>query len=1021
MRKPQPTGSSLRRRAGAAALFAPERLESRTLLAGNAGDLDPTFSGDGVAVQANAGFDRDGRDIAKAPNGKFVTIENETVTDPDNYSSFTRIARYNANGTRDTTFGSGGVATVNGATHVAVRGDGKVLVGGNAFVVRLNANGSRDTSFSGDGRADLPSDFVLRGLAAAPGDKVVGAFHGSGDLRRVQFEAFRLNANGSPDTTFSGDGFAAIRYSTNVNDVADEEDVVVRADGRVVVVGSVYNRDNEFYVAGRFAVAQFTAGGTGDHTFGSGGLVLTEFAGGAEAFAESAALAPGGKLVVGGVAYAGDAQRVALARYNANGSRDATFSGDGMHTLDVGLRPDPADVVVQGDGKILVAGDSIFDGYEYSSNREFFAARLTSGGGLDATWDGDGLAVTDFFRDRDEAYAAALDSSGRLLVVGEIRVDQSSLVNRGVARYTTAGRLDTTFSGDGRIGDDFPQTFRDGAANVVQPDGKVIVAGSWIGAGKPNGFKRDFYLTRYNANGSLDSTFGSGGRVWTDFGGRYDGATNLLLLPDGKIVAVGQSVSGSNPGEPANVAVARYNPNGSLDTSFDGDGKLLRDLGGYDYAADLARDASGDLLVSAMSVTSTSRQSVLMRLNPNGSLDPGLDGNGLLYHDYGTEMALQQDGKIVLATKEQNDQFIDGGTVVTRLHPSGLLDTSFDCDGRTPVIGLGPEDDLTPVDLRVTAGGKILVLADASIDSRASYSAVSLIRLDGDGSFDETFGGGGDGRTLDRPFDFAYFERPSAVAVDSKGRIVVTGATEPYDAEFGDSNRQFLIRYSPDGVLESGFGGGAATHGRSYTRAAGGVDVAVGPGDKPVTVGGRGIIVSRFLAEPTTTGGETVSLRAAADAYVRDGTFADANYGAATRLEVKRSGTSYSRESYLRFNLSGVGSVGSAKLRLFARLDNTLAADAGFTVYSSADTSWSETAVTWNTRPAAGTTAHASGVVAGTTAKWYEVDLTAFLKAQKAAGATAVTLVLKPTTTSGSTIVIESDEGANRPELVVTA
>lgn len=162
-------------------------------------------------------------------------------------------------------------------------------------------------------------------------------------------------------------------------------------------------------------------------------------------------------------------------------------------------------------------------------------------------------------------------------------------------------------------------------------------------------------------------------------------------------------------------------------------------------------------------------------------------------------------------------------------------------------------------------------------------------------------------------------------------------------------------------------------------------------------------------------------LPAAHDAYVKDGASASSNYGPLTELQVKQSSAGYNRESYLRFDLSGVtGSIGSAKLRLFGRLSQ--AATAVTTqVYGSSNLTWLENTLTWNNRPAASTSALASKSVSGTAGAWYEFDLTGYLQQQKAAGATSVTLILRNTGGNSSYTIFNSAEAAsNAPELVVT-
>jgi hypothetical protein len=177
------------------------------------------------------------------------------------------------------------------------------------------------------------------------------------------------------------------------------------------------------------------------------------------------------------------------------------------------------------------------------------------------------------------------------------------------------------------------------------------------------------------------------------------------------------------------------------------------------------------------------------------------------------------------------------------------------------------------------------------------------------------------------------------------------------------------------------------------------------------------------IAADSPTGPATpVTIRAAADTYVRDGTYAKQNFGAAADLQLKNTtSTGFRRESYLRFPLTGVASVASAKLRLYARLDSTQSPSSALAVYGSSNTTWAETSPTWNTRLPIGTAALATGSIAGTAARWYEIDLTSYVQQQRAAGATAVTFVLQATSTVNTTVLINSDEAtANRPELVVT-
>jgi hypothetical protein len=166
-----------------------------------------------------------------------------------------------------------------------------------------------------------------------------------------------------------------------------------------------------------------------------------------------------------------------------------------------------------------------------------------------------------------------------------------------------------------------------------------------------------------------------------------------------------------------------------------------------------------------------------------------------------------------------------------------------------------------------------------------------------------------------------------------------------------------------------------------------------------------------------------VTLRAAADAHVRDGASSGTNFGTATELSVKRATTAGStRETYLRFDLSTApATIASAKLRLFGRLGDTSSASLATQVFGASNTTWTETGLTWDNKPATGASALGSITVSGATAAWYELDLTAFLQAEKSAGRNLVTLVLRNPTASSAQSLFASDEAASgRPELVVS-
>ncbi|MCP4165513.1 MAG: hypothetical protein GY759_06420, partial [Chloroflexi bacterium] len=221
---------------------------------------------------------------------------------------------------------------------------------------------------------------------------------------------------------------------------------------------------------------------------------------------------------------------------------------------------------------------------------------------------GDGIVTTDF-SGSDTGYSMIVQSDGKIVVAGKSDNDVA------LARYNADGSLDTTFGSGGILTTDFGSGSDNGQSVTVQSDDKILVAGySW------NGSDDDFALTRYNANGSLDTTFGSGGILTTDFGSGSDNGQSVTVQSDGKILVAGYSWNGGN----TDFALTRYNTDGSLDTTFDGDGILTTGVRtGGDFGHSVTVQSDGKILVAGHSWNRISKDFdfALTRYNANGSLD----------------------------------------------------------------------------------------------------------------------------------------------------------------------------------------------------------------------------------------------------------------------------------------------------------------------------------------------------------------------------------------------------------------
>jgi uncharacterized delta-60 repeat protein len=209
-------------------------------------------------------------------------------------------------------------------------------------------------------------------------------------------------------------------------------------------------------------------------------------------------------------------------------------------------------------------------------------AAWAASGDLDATFGTGGKVTTDFAGNDDEAHGLVLQTDGKLVTAGVARTSRSG--DFALARYNANGSLDPTFGTGGKVTTDFAGNDDAAFAVALQPDGKIVAAGG-AGVGRSGSDYRssneDFALARYNANGSLDATFGTGGKVTTDFAGNDDEAHGLVLQTDGELVAAGVAKM-SRSGD---FALARYNANGSLDATFGTGGKVTTDFAGDDDAA----------------------------------------------------------------------------------------------------------------------------------------------------------------------------------------------------------------------------------------------------------------------------------------------------------------------------------------------------------------------------------------------------------------------------------------------------
>jgi len=403
------------------------------------------------------------------------------------------------------------------------------------------------------------------------------------------FHQTALAAAGDLDTSFDGDGKNTTDFF-NRTDIAQA--VAVQPDGRIVVAGTIGGVGGSPNDVSDFGVARYNPDGTLDLSFGSGGKVNTDF-NSRQDQAFAVAIQPDGKIIVAGIAGTDGANGdFALARYNPNGTLDTTFDGDGKVTTTLSLADDFAyAMALQADGKIVLAGRGVFDFGQRQT--DFALARYNPDGSLDGSFDGDGIVFTDFFNNSEFGYALAIQPDGKLVAAGPVGTTTST--DFGVARYNSDGSLDVTFGTLGKATVDFTQV-DEARGVVVQPDGRIVIGG-YLVAAAGGGITVDFGLARLNVNGTLDGTFGTGGKVITDFFGRNDLLLGLALQANGKLVAAGSVANAANTD--LDFALARYNTDGSLDAGFGNGGKVTTPiLNSTDTARAVAIQRDGKIIAA---------------------------------------------------------------------------------------------------------------------------------------------------------------------------------------------------------------------------------------------------------------------------------------------------------------------------------------------------------------------------------------------------------------------------------------
>ncbi len=729
------------------------------------GTLDATFGVGGIVI-----YDSGQHEYANAVK---IQADGKIVVVGYNGSGEVLILRYTTNGALDTTFGGNGAVTYHSGewaqgNSVAIQSSGTIVVvgqsAGDVLILRYNSNGTLDNTFGGGGvvtyNGPYNDDDSGNGVAIQSDGKIlvaaytttyrIGPFTTSGIL------VLRYTANGTLDTTFSSDGVSIVgdNYENSGNAIA------VGLEGNIFVTGKL---------DGTLVILMYASNGALNGIFGGDGVVTYDSAD----QGRSLAVQPDGKVVVAGLAYNGSNYDLVVLRYIPGGVLDIAFGTNGVIVYDGGLNDQGNAMVLQSDGKIVVAG--------YTNNGLVDAAltlRYTASGLLDPLFSADGVATLSIpAKSREEAYAVAVQPDGKIVVAGYTYDGTFYYIDLIMVRYNPDGTLDPGFGNGGVVRHSGGAIFVFSIA--LQQDGKIVVVATTTAS-----TDLDVLLLRYNSNGTPDSTFGSGGVV-TYNASDFDWGRGVAIQPDGKIVVTGSIIGPSS----YDLLVLRYNSNGTLDPTFGNGGVVTYDGGSRDDGNAVAIQQDGKIVVAGDTYSASAyARALILRYDSNGTPDPAFGNNGVVVYnsgyDYAYAVAVQPDQKILVGGTGGT-----GNLQMLRYNENGTLDPTF---GQGGVVRYGSGHIRSVV---VQSDGKIVA------SGPCADGDVLVLRYNPDGTPDTTFGG--DGAVT---YDGGRDDYALSLALQPDEKIVVSGQV------LGDFIvLRFIGRQYTLSVAKTGTGSGTVT------------------------------------------------------------------------------------------------------------------------------------------------------------------------------------------------------------------
>lgn len=384
----------------------------------------------------------------------------------------------------------------------------------------------------------------------------------------------------------------------------------------------------------------YAQSGTYDTSFNGTGMVMGNYTSGNNS-ADNMVIQSDGKIVVSGATGTSSNINTGVSRYNTDGTIDTTFGTNGKMSFSsgTGTKSYLYDMALQTDGKIVIAG------YRWTgSEGDFVMARLNADGTLDNTFGVNGIAIFDKGLS-EVAESFAINPDGSFIVSGYVDDNYTLL------KVKNNGMIDTTFGNNGWVTTVFQSLSASSKSTSINAAGRIIVGGMGVGANQS-----EFVMAAYNPNGTLDTTFGQGGKINFHIGYDNDFGLRVLQLENGKILFGGHSYVGSTPLR-YELAIVRLNANGSFDTSFGENGIFKSRFyeNGRSYLEGMVLQSDGKLVVTGSANVNSEENYGILRITENGQLDTTFGEEGKVIqqiefnYSISKNIALQSDGKIVVA------------------------------------------------------------------------------------------------------------------------------------------------------------------------------------------------------------------------------------------------------------------------------------------------------------------------------------------------------------------------------------